>query len=179
MSFLILKILWNADESDDVFILSVDGTDCPIQEPRNNPNSDWYSHKLNGPGLDYELGLEIHRNQLCWINGPFPAGYTDLRVFRLPDGLKGKIPEGKLVIADNGYKGEPTIRIPNRADSEIVKTFKRRVKARHESFNRLLKEYHILSTDFRHPLEKHKTVFVAICVICQYNMESERHLWDL
>jgi hypothetical protein len=63
------------DENDDIFILLVDGVDCSITEPRKIPSAKWYSHKFNGPGLSYELGISIYDNYLVWIRGPERAGW--------------------------------------------------------------------------------------------------------
>ena len=49
----------------------------------------------------------IFHNKIVWVNGPFPAGQNDMKVFRKPDGLMSKIPEGCLAIGDEGYRGEP------------------------------------------------------------------------
>ena len=39
-------------------LISIDGTDCQIQEP--TPFSPkWFSHKFNGPGIRYEVGILI------------------------------------------------------------------------------------------------------------------------
>ena len=72
-----------------IFVLSIDGTHCPIQEP--TPwDSKWKSHKLGCAGVAYEVGLRIHSNDLAWVHGPFPAGeFNDLKIFR--DKLKGKV----------------------------------------------------------------------------------------
>ncbi len=158
--------------------MSVDGIHCPISEPHQMPSSKWYSHKYNRPGLTYELGLRIYNNQLAWINGPFPSAEHDVSIFRMPNGLKSRIPEGKLVIGDRGYAGEgQVVSIRSEFDTPRVKRFKRRARARHESFNGLLKEYKILSTRFRSHVSKHKSVFESICVICQYEIEGHRPLF--
>ena len=72
-----------------IFVLSIDGTHCPIQEP--TPwDSKWKSHKLGCAGVAYEVGLRIHSNDLAWVHGPYPAGeFNDLKIFR--DKLKGKL----------------------------------------------------------------------------------------
>ena len=72
-------------ESDDGFIyfMTVDGTHCPIQEPR--PFSKvWSSHKFGGDaGVNYEVGLSINKDKLIWLYGPIPAGLkNDLSVAR-------------------------------------------------------------------------------------------------
>ena len=53
---------------DEVFIASVDGTHCPIFEPRCDPSSKWYSHKFHAAGLSYELAISIRSNKLVWLN---------------------------------------------------------------------------------------------------------------
>ena len=75
---------------DAIFILSIDGTHCPIEEPKPW-DSKWSSHKLgDSGGLAYEVGLRIHTNDLAWVHGPFPPGdFPDLKIFR--DSLKGKL----------------------------------------------------------------------------------------
>jgi len=56
------------EEADEgyVFFLSIDGTHCPIEEPRpfSTANS---SYKLGGePGVNYELGLLIYK-YVCFV----------------------------------------------------------------------------------------------------------------
>ena len=62
--------------------VTLDGTDCPINEPVPfNPK--YYSHKFKGPGLKYELGICIQTGWICWWNGPFPCGNPDLAIARI------------------------------------------------------------------------------------------------
>jgi hypothetical protein len=42
------KIQWD-DQGETIFVCSVDGIHCHIYEPRTDPGSKRYSHKLNGP----------------------------------------------------------------------------------------------------------------------------------
>jgi hypothetical protein len=113
------------------------------------------------------------------MNGPFKGGEPDLVVFRKPNGSKATIPEHSMLIGDKGYAGENTVSIPNRLDSQAVKLFKKRARARHESFNGRIKSFAILSERFRHTLDNHKIVFEAVCVICQYNMQYGQPLFDI
>lgn len=74
---------WDEVEEGLTFMLSVDGTHCPQEEPR--PWSKiWSSHKLGGKaGLNYEIGLLIHKPKLVWVRGPTPPGlYNDITVFK-------------------------------------------------------------------------------------------------
>ena len=70
----------------------------PIQE--QSPFSPrWYSHKLNGPGLRYEIGISLVTGWIIWVNGPYPAGeFNDLQITRL--GLLNALDHDKYFLAD-------------------------------------------------------------------------------
>ena len=164
----------------NIIILSVDKTHCRIKEPRSLPDKKWYSHKLNKPGVSYEIALHLFKNKVAWVNGPFQAGESDLHIFRVEGGLKSKIPPGKLVIADKGYNGESeVISVPNNFDTDEVKVFKQRARARQESFNARIKEFSILSQCFRSKPDLHVIVFEAVCVVAQFSIENGRPLMEL
>lgn len=185
------KIKWTCEDWDDLpeesFIASVDGVHCRISEVRQNPSKEWFSHKHNGPGVSYELAISIYGpKSLIWINGPFPAGHSDLKIFRQPNGLKDNIPEGKRVIADQGYTSELMLSTRNPCDSYELKELKRRAKARHEVFNGHLKTFKILSERFRctqgdgyERLDKHKTVFEGCAVLVSYEIEDAHPLFTV
>jgi DDE superfamily endonuclease len=116
------------------------------------------------------------------VIGPYPAGQSDLQVFRKLDGIMDMIPPGRFIIGDRGYNGEPEkISTPNDHDSMIALNLKNRARARHETFNARLKEFKILDLPFRHlnfsptqgiySLEEHKQVFESICIMIQYDLE--------
>ena len=181
------KIKWlfdNPAQYPELFIISVDGVHCRIGEPRTQPSAGWFSKKYNKAGLAYELGIAIFHNQLCWINGPFPAGHNDMKMFKNDNGLMEKIPAGRKAIGDEGYVGAPDhVATRNPFDSDAVKRFKKRVKARHETFNGRLKDFGILEQRFRGQgasrVEKHKAVFEACCVLVQYQMDNGHPLFDV
>lgn len=174
------KIVWPASWSDPnaqspIFLCSVDGTHCPIQEPtkghKYSKNPKYYSHKHNQAGLAYEVAISIFTNRVVWISKPYPAGTKDPDIFA--DHLKNLIPKGKKVIADNAYKriDFPMISLTNKADSPAVRLFKRRVRARHESFFGKMKVFDVLTTVFRHGEEHHNTCFLACAVACQFQID--------
>jgi DDE superfamily endonuclease len=170
---ILFKIVWNQQENENGevfdFQISVDGTHCRINEPGNNPSSEWYSHKFHKAAVNYEIGIDLHSSKVVWVNGPFPAGQSDLCVYRKENGLRTVIQEGKKVIADNGYQSKDEINLstPNPFDSNAVKQYKTRARARHESFNKRIKDFGILSERFRHGFNKHKIAFESVCVIVQ------------
>jgi len=178
-----IRWVWGPGHNDQtVFIASVDGVHFRINEPRSQPNANWCSHKFNHPALSYELGVSLVDGSLVWINGPFPAATSDVAIFRKPNGLAAHIPAGKKVIADRGCRpalntGKLAIRNPY--DSDALKEFKRRVRARHENFNARIKHFRVLDERSRHPLEKHKTVLEAACVLQQYDLENGHSLFEI
>ena len=133
----------------EIFILTTNGLHCPVSKPRFMPSSGWYLHKLNKAELAYELGVAIYHDQICWINAPFSAGQNDFKIFSKPDGLKSKIPKGKLVIADEGYtRIAELVSTRNKFDLPDVKDLKKRAKARQATVNARLKSFGILSQVF-------------------------------
>jgi hypothetical protein len=113
------------------------------------------------------------------MNGPFLAGDHDITVFR-NNGLNDKIPAGKKVIGDNGYRGEhATISTHDAHDEAELRKFKSRARSRHESFNARLKAFRCLDVRLRHGIEKHRIAFQAVCVICQYQLENGSPLFDV
>jgi len=159
----------------------VDGVHCPINEPQHetlSKNTKFYSHKFKGPALDYEIAIHLYENKVVWVNSPFNALKHDITIFR--SALKGKIPKGKLVVADLGYRGEKGIvAIPNSHDTWEVQEFKGRARARQESFNKKIKNYKVLTEKFRHGVEKHKMCFEACCVLGQYQLENGSPLFEV
>lgn len=139
-------------------LVTVDGTDCRIFEPRPFDRI-WYSHKFRGPGLRYEIAVSIAKGRIVWINGPFPCGaWPDAKIFNT--GLVELLSEGEMVVADRGYKGAAGAQTPLR-DNSITDKLQAECRARHETVNARLKQFRILSHVFRHNKIKHHDVFFA------------------
>ena len=180
------KIKWPEDNyKEDIWIMSVDGVHCPIQEPKHEEwsmDTRYYSHKYASAGLDYELGVSLTESRLIWMNGPFPAGQNDISIFKTK-GLGEKLRIlGKKAIADGGYHAIDEFDIlttPNSLDDKRVKKFKRRAQRRHETFNNYVKNFECTSKLFRHGEKRFGQCFEACCVIAQYQMEFGKHLYDI
>jgi hypothetical protein len=176
-------IVWPDDFGDDVWIITVDGTHCWIEEPIHpdwSQDRTFYSHKYNKAGVNYELGISIAYPRLVWMNGPFRAGKSDVSIFR-DKGLKNKLAAiGKKAIGDRGYDGHPKqCSTYNAHDCRGVRKFKSRALKRHENFNGMTKRFQALSGRFRHGVDQFATVFESICVICQYQIEDDMPLYDV
>ena len=167
------------NEFELVFVLSVDGTDCPIEEPRPF-NKSWFSQKFKGPGVKYEVALDVLTGECVWVNGPFKASKNDITIFR--EGLMHLIPDGCLAVGDKGYKGEPNkVSFPNHLDDEYVTELKKRIRARQETFFARMKAFKVLKESFRHKpvLPLHKACFEAVAVLIQYSIENGSPLFQI
>lgn len=152
--------------------MSVDGTDFRI----NNPSpfwKGWYSHKFNGEGVRYEVGLCIQTGDIVWIHGQYPCGkWSDIKKFR--DGMKGKLGMGERVEADDGYRVEiKYVDLPCHGyGSDRWLRIKKNVSARHEHVNARFKCFNILKNTFNYNLSKHGDVFRSVAVVTQLSIQN-------
>ena len=176
-------------------------TDCihyPITEPR--PFDTIYSsHKIGGKAaLVYEYCLDTWRDQIVWLNGPFPAGTQDRTVFSTK-GLKKAVEDLQAargnteirIIADDGYFKEElvdTLSFRNEFDPLEIEWYKDRSLSRHETFNGRTTNFRCLVKKFHHDrssdntaqeFPKHQACVEAICVTIQYEFDlGETKLLD-
>jgi DDE superfamily endonuclease len=145
-----------------------------------------YSHKHHSAGFSYKVGLDLFKSRIVWISGPYKAGIPDINIFQKPNGLKSRIPNGKLAIGDQGYRGDEKVLVPSGYDSIGVKKFKTRARDRHEYFNHILKSLSVLRGRFHHngnelkeTMKKHRSVFQAVAILVQYSLEDDRRLHNI
>jgi hypothetical protein len=178
------KITWPNDlGGEDIWIVTVNGTHIWLYRPDHpsfSQDSDYYSHKFNKAGINYELGIAIASGKLIWLNGPFNAGKNDLQIF-VGGGPRERLKQlGKKAIGDGIYRGnQDTVSYGNSHDSRQVKKFKSRALKRHKDFNGMTKTFKILQGPFRHGPNKIARDFEAISVICQYKIERDEPLFDI
>jgi hypothetical protein len=99
----------------------------------------------------------------------------------LNHGLKDKLlATKKVAIGDGGYSGHPeVVSSPNPLDDYDVKLFKSRALKRQEKFNGHIKTFRSLEGRFCYSIGRFKSVFEAVCVICQYQIETDKPLYDI
>lgn len=113
------KINFRGFPEDQTYLASIDCVHFETDEFRTDPHSKWYSHKHNGPGLSYEVCCDIVQDRIVWTSGPYAASAHDITIFRGGTKKEGKskwrntslyglVPDGKRLIGDSGYVGEPT-----------------------------------------------------------------------
>jgi hypothetical protein len=195
------KIIFGKFVDGQVLLATIDCVHFEWQERRTDPGSKWYSHKHNGPGVSYEVCVDAVKNRIVWASGPFPAATHDITIFR---GGKAKekhkwrksslyhlIPEGKRLVGDSGYVGEPDkVSCTLGGHSAKTKELFARLKSRQESLFRRYKSLNIMGgAPFRHKgkqgggsqerMRVHGLVFDAITVVIQYGLESDDPLFDV
>lgn len=179
------KINWPSDEEceGNQWIISIDGTHCWIEEPKHADflqDTTFYSQKFNKASLNYELGILLWESRLVWMKGPTRAGPNNIANF-VNGGLRDKLLlMGKKAISDAGNTGhQAALSTPNGAYLRNVAKFKSRALKRHEKFNGMIKTFDCLKGRFRHSVAQFGTCFEAACVICQYQMENGKPLYNI
>ena len=157
---------------------SVDGADFRFQA-----SGKWaYSYKYKKSGLRYLVALCIKTGDIVYLDGPFPPGdMNDLSCFRWA--MKGFLDEDKRVEADDGYVGEAPacIKCPKSFTNDQTKlAMQSRVRSRHETVNKRMKQFNCLKNQFRHhDIEKHSSCFRAVAVLTQLSMEMGEPLFEV
>ena len=176
-SFFLQTGTLEANDDGLLYMLSVDGTHCRIEEPRPF-STEWSSHKYGGkPAVNYELGILLHKAKLVWCYGPTKPGKTnDLGVFKEALG-PALLAIGKRAIGDGIYSSyTEVISSKNDFDPADIAKFKNRSLARHEKFNGLLKNFNVLHQTFRHKhgdlLVQHRKHFLAVLVLVQTQLDN-------
>ena len=128
------------------------------------------------------------------MNGPFDASVHDITLFRggneddksewRQDSLYFKMEElgeGKKLIGDDGYKGEPDkILCAKPGQSAELHEFIARCKNRQETLYSRFKSWAVLRVRFRHGTDTaarkalHRECVAAVAVITQYDFETGR-----
>jgi hypothetical protein len=175
-------IVWENRRVGDIMndaLISVDGTDTEQRKKRPFWKG-WYSHKLNGAGTRWEVGVCLITGVVVWIHGPFPCGrWNDLTIFR--HAMLSHLDDGEKVEADDGYKAEftKTLTPANNSRTASDATLRQRNRNRHETINKRLKDWKCLNSPCKHDLAKHSAMFRVVLVICQLAIESGESLFHL
>ena len=161
--------------------LSVDGTDCPINEPRRGTHGidpRYYSHKLNSAGLRYQLITAASDGAPLGLSGPYPAGrWPDLRIYR--HSIKRELLPEEKVIVDGGYRDQADSHLlnANALNSEAERALFARVRCRHEVLNGRFKSWSVMSDRYRHSLESHGGVARAVLNCVAYDIRHGHPLF--
>lgn len=151
----------------------MDGVDFRINEP-GIFSPKWYSHKFNGPGIRYEIGLNIRTGEIVWKNGGYPCGeFSDLELAR--ESYTGFVDQGEMTLADKGYRDNHFFILPNETNNLIHK----KIMSRHETVNKRIRQFKILKDCYRHSLNKHPLIFHAVVNITQIMIKNGEPLFNV
>lgn len=153
------QIIWNNRYTDAVrgqsCFVSLDALDIKILEPTPF-DARWFSHKFHGPGLKYEIGLNIRNGDIVWAFGGYPCGeFPDLCLAR--EAFVLALNDNERAMADKVYK-DPSFITPNSSNS-IQHNL---IMSRHETVNKRLRQFNILKIEFRYVLQKLPMIFHVI-----------------
>lgn len=151
----------------------MDGVDFKILEP--TPFSTiWYSHKFRGPGIRYEIAINIRTGDIVWTHGGYPCGeYPDLKLAR--EAYTLLVNPGEMTIADKGYNDALYFiqKTPRNVETHSL------IMSRHETVNKRMKQFNILRYPYRHTLNKHPQVFQAVANLTQLMIENGQPLFSV
>lgn len=183
---ILLDNRFKNDTGEDC-LLSVDGVDFMIQEPYpyvRGISKVWFSPKFKGPGLRYEIGIVIKTGDIAWLHGPFPCGkHNDCTIFK--NSLATYLTRNERVEADDGYRPSDPGKVKSKSGhssrnaSEGILDLQNRVRARHETANKRIKQFAALSGIFRHDLKHHSDFVFAAAVITQIVIEMGEPLFQV
>ena len=160
--------------------ITLDGTDCPINEPGSATGGfspRWYCHKTKGPGVRYEVGVSLQLGDIVWVNGPYPCGsYPDLKIAKAL--IVHQLRAGEKICADGGYRLRTHFDTPTGLNNEKQR-MQQVARSRHETVNARFKKFKILSTPYRGDLNKHYNFLTAIAVITQVSINEGNKLFQI
>ena len=141
------------------------------------------SSKFKHGGLQYELAVALYSSNIVWASGPhLPGRKPDITIFR--EGLKWALSaNSEMAFADLGYRGErDTVQEKGRGTKK-EREVATRARARHETINRRLKEWKVLSSSFRHnnghDVSNHGYIFNAVLVLTQLSVNLHNSLFEM
>lgn len=152
---------------------SPDGVDFKINEPKPFSKA-WFSHKFRAAGLRYEVALNIRTGYMVWLYGGYPCGlYPDLKLAR--EAFVPSLTTGERAMADKGYKDATHFILPIPQNT----TRHGLIMSRHETINRRLKQFQILSQVYRHSLKKHPMLVSAVANVTQLMLQNGHPLFSV
>ncbi|KYQ94116.1 hypothetical protein DLAC_04396 [Tieghemostelium lacteum] len=151
--------------------VAIDGTACPIKNPLNkHDKKEYYSYKHKNHCYKYIVGVGLRTGLAVFLYGPKAGRYHDITLFR-ESNLVNRLDAEERFIGDKGFQSnelESKILTPIKGDllSSEDRMYNYVINSNRvivENYFGRLKRFKILSTPFRAPRLKHKTVF-TICV---------------
>mgnify|MGYP000638316727 CR=1 FL=1 len=185
------KIVWDKrldSKTTQKFAISSDGIDFKLWEKKHDLfpyDSKAMSHKFKSCAAKYIIALSVYEPQCVFIEGPFRGGKPDLEMFK-ECGLMDKLIEnGKLCIADRGFRSKipgerQCFALPDYMDAgKELYAMKSRARLRQETWNGRLRHFGVLTQTFTHGFVKHGIVLRAVTVLIQYQMDNGSPIYSV
>ena len=165
------------ESNGSICLVTVDGTDCLINEPTPF-NKKWCSHKFSHAALRYQVAVCIQTGWIVFVDGPYPAGmWPDLSISR--DGLNQALEKGEMFVADGGYRdSHGWSRTPTGHNTREDYMYAV-ARARHETVNRLIKNFSAMRNQWRHHRRKHGIAFLAAANVVQARIQLEPSVYQV
>ena len=118
------------------------------------------------------MGICLQTGWIVWTNGPYPCGaWPDLNIAR--DWLIDELEDTEMVLADGGYNDGYQYFVTPTGRKDYIDKMMADARARHESVNKLFKDYAVLRNKYRGQLIFHRLVFGAVANIVQMRIENK------
>ncbi len=120
--------------------------------------------------MRYEIAVSVHTGNELWAHGSWPAGVSDVNIFRA--GLKQQLEYAdEFAVADDGHSDIRCVLPPGLGHPLHYKLSL--IRARQENFNGRLKIFNVLTHTFRHKREKHLLCFSAVLNVTEVMVDLE------
>jgi hypothetical protein len=134
-----------------------------ISESMSPPLSALAGTATSSRGLVFNTNIAT--GWIVCVNGPFPCGrYTDLKIAK--SALHHILDHGERYIADGGYVTHQALN-PHDAFSHEERMYMQICRTRHETINRLLKNFAIVGTVFKREVGKHGLFLYSVANVVQ------------
>jgi hypothetical protein len=125
--------------------------------------AEFYSGRKRRHTIKYEIGVHPESGHIVWIAGGVGGRTHDITLTR-QSGLLESLESNELILGDLGYLGEYQILTPHKrpktSEQQTENNVINKKKVIVENVIKRFKDFHALSTKWRHSLEHHKTVFL-------------------
>lgn len=153
--------------------MSVDGNNCPINEPKPSSRT-WFSNKLNRSGLRYEVVVSISSCELVWVTWTFNClSYSNLKVFNRY--LFTILGQNESVLTDLRYDIPRSLLKPDLTDPIECKIHSY-ILSKHENVHAIFNTSNFLSSRFRHIQYLYSFCFHFVANIVQVMLKYDHPL---
>jgi hypothetical protein len=155
-----------------------------VEEGMANPDDDddaFYSEKLRGPAVRYELALSICASDIVFINGPTlpgrcgndKGGMSVEAMFLADGGLRNKLEEAqeRAVASSSGHVfDQEYVNVGDRDERYEQYAL---AQVQNQNILKKLRSFEVLRQKFRDDMEKHGFCFRAVALILQLAHEGK------